>query len=134
MACLLGGCPRRTAPETDPTLGMLLTPHLGEGVPALGVLVRQGEETRMAVVGQRRAGHDDPVRMTDPWHLGSDTKAMTATLVSILEQRGVLSPGEIHRLASKTRRTMGADDGKAGCHSDGTDEETARQLQRQAGV
>jgi phosphomethylpyrimidine synthase len=30
----------------------------------------------------------------------------------------VLSPEEIHRLASKTRHGVGADAGKAACHSD----------------
>lgn len=37
----------------------------------------------------------------------------------ILEQRGVLSPDDLHRLASKTRAAVGADRGqKAACHSD----------------
>ena len=37
----------------------------------------------------------------------------------VLEQRGVLSPGEIHKLASKTKKAVGvAGDSKAACHSD----------------
>ena len=40
----------------------------------------------------------------------------------ILEQRGVLDPAEIHRLASKTRRSVGADEGRAACHSEVTPE------------
>ena len=37
---------------------------------------------------------------------------------AMLEQRGVLSPAEIHRLATKTRTAVGADHGKGACHSD----------------
>ncbi len=45
--------------------------------------------------------------------------ALTDEQRHILEQRGVLSPEEIHRLASKTRNEVGEDDqGKAVCHSD----------------
>jgi phosphomethylpyrimidine synthase len=41
----------------------------------------------------------------------------------------VLSPEEIHRLASKTRQAVGADEGKASCHSDYVDPQSARQVQ-----
>jgi phosphomethylpyrimidine synthase len=38
---------------------------------------------------------------------------------AVLERRGVLSPDEIHRLASKTRKAVQASPGnKAVCHSD----------------
>jgi phosphomethylpyrimidine synthase len=48
----------------------------------------------------------------------------------ILEQRGVLSPDEIHRLASKTRGAMGAEEGaQAACHSDLADDDKAKTLQ-----
>jgi phosphomethylpyrimidine synthase len=56
--------------------------------------------------------------------------ALTEDQQRILEQRGVLSPGQIHELAGKTRRIMGAAQGtKAGCHSDTADAGTARQMQ-----
>jgi len=49
---------------------------------------------------------------------------------AVLERRGVLSPEEIHRLASKTRRGVAAQPGqKAACHSDLTDASAARDLQ-----
>ena len=48
---------------------------------------------------------------------------------TILQQRGVLSPEEIHRLASKTRQGMQADQGQAVCHSDVTDSDRAQVLQ-----
>jgi len=55
--------------------------------------------------------------------------ALTPDQQEILERRGVLSPEEIHRLASKTRQAVGADAGKASCHSDYVDPDAARQVQ-----
>ncbi len=61
------------------------------------------------------------------------TPALTAEQRAILEQRGVLSPEEIHRLASKTREAVGAAPGaKASCHSDYVDDDEAARLQREA--
>jgi len=57
------------------------------------------------------------------------TEALTDEQKEILEKRGVLSPEEVHRLASKTRKDMGADDGKAVCHSETADSEKAQLLQ-----
>src|SRR6187549_314235 len=48
----------------------------------------------------------------------------------ILEQRGVLSPDEIHRLAGKTKRAVGAAQGeRAVCHSDNVEPQAAQLLQ-----
>lgn len=55
--------------------------------------------------------------------------ALTAEQREVLEKRGVLSPAEIHRLASKTKKAVGADAGKAACHSDVADDEAAKHLQ-----
>jgi len=41
-------------------------------------------------VGVRKAGTQVPVFLDDKWHLGSDTKAMTATLVACLVEKGKL--------------------------------------------
>ena len=50
----------------------------------------------------------------------------------ILEQRGVLSPDEIHRLASKTKQAVGIEAGaRADCHSDYVPSDEARKLQSQ---
>ena len=49
---------------------------------------------------------------------------------AILEQRGILPAEELVRLATKTRRAVGAGKGtKAGCHSDLSPEEIAQKLQ-----
>jgi phosphomethylpyrimidine synthase len=49
---------------------------------------------------------------------------------AVLERRGVLSPDEIHRLASKTRKAVVSEPGKkAACHSDVANAVAARDLQ-----
>jgi CubicO group peptidase (beta-lactamase class C family) len=59
--------------------------------PALaGAIVDLDGETVLGAVGTRRAGHDEPVTTDDLWHLGSCTKAMTATLIARLVERGDL--------------------------------------------
>ena len=57
--------------------------------------------------------------------------ALTPEQREILEKRGVLSPEEIHRLASKTRKAVGADGSKGSCHSDYVEPQTAQQIQEQ---
>ena len=60
--------------------------------------------------------------------------ALTPEQVAIVEQRGYLTPEEIHGLATKTRRAVGADahgGSKAGCHSDVTDDASAKRLQHE---
>ncbi|MCA9511821.1 MAG: phosphomethylpyrimidine synthase [Myxococcales bacterium] len=63
------------------------------------------------------------------WDAPKVSLALTGEQRAILEQRGVLSPAEIHRLASKTRAAVGARAAKAACHSDVADEDAARELQ-----
>jgi phosphomethylpyrimidine synthase len=57
--------------------------------------------------------------------------ALSVEQQAILEKRGVLTPEEIHRLASKTKKAVGADSDKAVCHSDYVDAEAAKQIQRE---
>ncbi len=55
---------------------------------------------------------------------------LTPEQQDILAKRGVLSPDEIHKLASKTRKLVGADAGaKASCHSDYVDSDEAKRRQ-----
>lgn len=63
------------------------------------------------------------------WEKARVTEALTDEQKEILEKRGVLSPEEVHRLASKTRQDMGAAAGKADCHSDVATSEKAQLLQ-----
>ena len=64
------------------------------------------------------------------WERVAKSPALTADQQAILEQRGVLSPDEIHRLASKTKAAIHAETGaKASCHSDFVPPEEARRIQ-----
>jgi phosphomethylpyrimidine synthase len=55
--------------------------------------------------------------------------ALSTEQRQMLEKRGVLPPEELHRLATKTRVALGADQGKAACHSDLADETIAERIQ-----
>jgi len=59
--------------------------------------------------------------------------ALTPEQQEILNKRGVLSPDEIHKLASKTKKAVGADAGKASCHSDYVDPDAAKNVQVEKG-
>jgi phosphomethylpyrimidine synthase len=64
------------------------------------------------------------------WDAPKLSAALTPTQRAILEQRGVLAPADLHRLASKTRERVGAAPGhKAACHSDVADDEEAQRFQ-----
>ena len=61
-------------------------------IPAMTVLViRDGKIAGQAVRGVRAADSPDPARIDDAWHIGSDAKAMTATMIARLVERGTLS-------------------------------------------
>jgi phosphomethylpyrimidine synthase len=65
------------------------------------------------------------------WDKPQVSAALSDSQKEILRKRGVLTPDELHRLASKTRTSMGAEDGKATCHSDVVEDDEARSLQDQ---
>ncbi len=68
------------------------------------------------------------------WDKPKRTDALTDEQREILEKRGVLSPDEIHKLASKTKKALKdaqQDDGKLSCHSDYVDPEDAKKIQEQ---
>jgi len=60
-------------------------------VPAMGMaILGNGHISALAVRGVRVIGGHDRVAPDDPWHIGSDVKAMTAVLIAQLVDRGVL--------------------------------------------
>jgi phosphomethylpyrimidine synthase len=66
------------------------------------------------------------------WDKPKISAALSETQKEILQKRGVLSPAELHRLATKTKREMtGDEDGeaKAACHSDLVEADQAEALQ-----
>jgi CubicO group peptidase (beta-lactamase class C family) len=61
------------------------------GIPALAALVGDSQGVRdSAWVGVRRAETPENIRPEDPFHIGSCTKAMTATLAARLVEQGRL--------------------------------------------
>lgn len=60
-------------------------------VPAIaGAIVTSKGIESYGVLGVRKNGTGVPATLGDKWHLGSDTKAMTATLVGRLVEQGLL--------------------------------------------
>ena len=61
------------------------------GVPAMAAaLVTSDGIQFVGAVGVRKRGSEVPVTLDDLWHLGSDGKAMTSTLIARLVERGQL--------------------------------------------
>ena len=66
------------------------------------------------------------------WEKAKKSPALTGPQLEILETRGYLTPDEIHKLAKKTTKAVHADDSKASCHSDYTDDDQAVAVQEEA--
>lgn len=64
------------------------------------------------------------------WDKPKVSAALTIEQKEILEHRGVLTPEEVHKLASKIKGKVGTTtQGKASCHSDVTDADSAKSMQ-----
>ena len=62
------------------------------GLPALAAaIIQDGTIVQAATAGRRAVGSEALVTLDDPWHLGSCGKAMTATVIARLVERGTLS-------------------------------------------
>jgi CubicO group peptidase (beta-lactamase class C family) len=74
-----------TARAEPLSLDATLEPYLARyALPALAAaVVRDGEVIAAGAVGTRRIGTQTAVRIDDRFHLGSDTKAMTALLAAM---------------------------------------------------
>ena len=84
------GPQNRNAPEN---LNSLLDPIRKKyDLPALaGAIVSSKGLAAAGAVGVRKYGTDTPVTVDDQFHLGSDTKAMTATMIATLVEEGKIS-------------------------------------------
>lgn len=87
---------KTAAPPTDSKLNQQITDLMKQvqeqsNVPALvGAIVTSEGLHSFGVAGVRKRGETQPVTLGDLWHLGSNTKAMTATLVAKLVEQGRL--------------------------------------------
>jgi CubicO group peptidase (beta-lactamase class C family) len=60
-------------------------------LPAMaGAIIIQGQTTAWGATGFRKNGNDVKVTSNDKFHIGSCTKAMTATIIAMLVERGKL--------------------------------------------
>ncbi len=81
------------APKTPENMNSLLEPIRAQyDLPALaGAIVTSKGLTAAGAVGVRKYGGGVPVTVDDQFHLGSNTKAMTATLLATFVEDGKLS-------------------------------------------
>jgi CubicO group peptidase (beta-lactamase class C family) len=64
----------------------------GGSLPAVAAMVlMDGQAVWKSVHGTRRSGVDDPALLEDPFHIGSNTKAMTALLCAIFVDKGFIT-------------------------------------------
>lgn len=91
-AAKLGPVPTFCPAVGDTNVTQLLAPIRQKfNVPAMAVAVVTSDGLKFAgAVGVRKRGTEIPVSLDDLWHLGSDTKAMTSTLIARLVERGQL--------------------------------------------
>jgi CubicO group peptidase (beta-lactamase class C family) len=79
--------------RNDPHIATMLEAiRVKHRLPALGgAIVASTGLVAMAVTGVRKTGTDVAATPDDLWHLGSDTKAMTAAWIAQVVERGTLS-------------------------------------------
>jgi len=105
LASAIASLPLVAAAQSSPAMTPLdadLVPYLSRyGLPALAAaVVKQGTVVAAGVAGVRRVGATIAATLQDRFHVGSDTKAMTALLAAILVEEGRLrwntTVGEIY--------------------------------------
>lgn len=93
-AGLLAACGPRAARSSTAPAGSLQRIVDETGAPALGgMVVTPTGIAFLEVAGRRRIDGPDPVTVRDKWHLGSNTKAMTAALYGKLVEAGLAKWG-----------------------------------------
>jgi len=92
-------------------LEVILEPYLDKyDLPALGAaVVRDGKIQAMGVVGTKAAGQQIPVTTGDRFHIGSDTKAMTALLAARYVEAGKLRwDSKVEEIFPELKKTLAA--------------------------
>lgn len=74
--------------DISPVLAESVQKHKLPGMAA--AVVEDGRITAIGATGVRRRGHKEPITTEDLFHIGSDTKSMTATLLAVLVEEGKL--------------------------------------------
>ena len=82
----------RAEPSAD-LQGVVNETRLTQRLPGLAVVVvRSDGQPRVYMSGERRIGKGDPITPADRMHLGSLTKAITATVIGALAERRRMTP------------------------------------------
>jgi CubicO group peptidase (beta-lactamase class C family) len=94
VLCLKPSTGPAAAPPKD--VSTLLNPIIQKhDVPGMAVaVIHNGETVALGVAGVRTRGKPDKVATADRFHIGSDSKAMTAMLCGILVDEGKLKWGQ----------------------------------------
>ncbi|HEX4138801.1 MAG TPA: serine hydrolase domain-containing protein [Candidatus Methylacidiphilales bacterium] len=88
-ACLLFGTRSAADDAIGPVMASLENIRIECGVPALGAAIFTGDGLKESVfTGTRKRNELVPVTANDLWHLGSDTKVMTAMLLGTYVAEG----------------------------------------------
>lgn len=87
---LLGGCNDQGAPPPEPLATAAKRVVQESSVPGIAIAVITSSSIETATSGVRQAGQPTPLTMTDLLHLGSNIKAMTATLAASLVEDGAM--------------------------------------------
>ncbi len=93
-----GTAKRRVAPaatnvQADERVNRVLDPvRNAHHLPGLiGAILTGNRLAAIGAIGIRKIGSSEPIRATDQVHLGSNTKAMTATVIGMLVDSGKLT-------------------------------------------
>jgi CubicO group peptidase (beta-lactamase class C family) len=93
FALIVSAGVRAQSPTTPDSISALLeTSRVLHHIPALAMVATRSDVVlETAAVGVRRDGRPDLVTAADRFHIGSDVKAMTATMLATLVEGGQLS-------------------------------------------
>ncbi len=85
--------PQGSAVRADERVNRVLAPvRDAHHLPGLiGAILAGGRLAAIGALGIRKIGSSEPIQVTDKVHLGSDTKAMTATIIGTLVDAGKLT-------------------------------------------
>ena len=88
----------QVALESDPEISKMLQAAIDEhSYPGfVAAIAKADQPIRIGAAGIRKIGDETPITIHDQLHLGSNTKAITATMIARLIERGDLALGH-HR-------------------------------------
>lgn len=91
LLCLMVS-PIQSAPEKPQDLAPILKPILEKSkLPSLAAALVVGDELKaIGAVGVRKLGDEKAVTVDDKYHLGSNTKPLTATLAAVMVEEGTV--------------------------------------------